>query len=64
MLELSECTRDNFCLECDNKKCIFCGKAIADCPKYYCDRLGEFFEDCESCTFLKEFKLNSKEATI
>jgi hypothetical protein len=29
---------------------------MADCPKYYCDRKGELFEDCESCDFLKQFQ--------
>lgn len=56
MLTLSECTRNNLCVDCDSKTCLHAGKLIADCPKYHCDREGDFFEHCESCMFLKEFQ--------
>jgi len=38
MLQISECTRDIPCVDCDNKKCMFQGKKESDCPKYKCDR--------------------------
>ena len=55
-LKLSECTKNNLCVDCESKTCLHAGKLIADCPKYYCDREGDFYEDCESCEFLKEFQ--------
>jgi hypothetical protein len=55
-MSLSECKRQNLCIDCDNEKCWHHGKLIADCPKYRCDRPGDLFEDCESCEFLKQFQ--------
>lgn len=56
MLKLTECTRKNLCIDCDDARCMHKGQLIADCPKYHCDRKGEAFEDCESCEFLKWFQ--------
>ena len=61
MFELSECTRDNFCFECDNEKCAFHGKIEADCPKYKCDIPKAIAEDCEHCPWIKVFIKKSKD---
>lgn len=63
MLTMDECKRTNLCIDCDNKRCIFCGKIIADCPKYTCDRPGDQFEDCETCEFIKEFQEDIRRGT-
>jgi hypothetical protein len=55
-LKINECTRKNLCVDCDNEKCWFHGKLIADCPKHRCDRPEHLFEDCETCAFLKRFQ--------
>ena len=55
-ISMSECTRNNLCVDCDNERCWFHGQLIADCPKYRCDRPPELSEDCESCAFLKEYQ--------
>lgn len=52
---MGECTRNIFCVDCTDEECFFHGKMLSDCPKYECDREDEFYEDCESCAFLKEF---------
>ena len=55
-ISMSECTRNNLCVDCDNERCWFHGQLIADCPKYRCDRPPGLIEDCESCAFLKEYQ--------
>lgn len=55
MFELSECTRNNFCFECDNEKCWHHGKIEADCPKYRCNMPDEIKQDCEHCPWIKRF---------
>ena len=55
MFELSKCTRDNFCFECDNEKCLHHGKIEADCPKYRCNMPDEINLDCEKCPWIKRF---------
>lgn len=52
MVQMSECTRNIPCVDCDNARCIFQGKKESDCPKYHCDRSDN---DCEHCTFIDEF---------
>lgn len=51
MVKISKCTRDNFCVDCDNEKCLNAGKVESDCPKWKCTEDG----DCENCTFMKEY---------
>jgi hypothetical protein len=51
--EIHSCTRKNLCVDCDYKKCINCGEARADCPKYKCDNDKPL--DCENCVFLKGY---------
>ena len=53
-MTITECKRDNLCIDCDNHKCIHAGQIIADCPMWHCDREGDAFEDCESCEVLKQ----------
>ncbi len=53
---LRVCTRQNLCVDCDEKRCIHAGKIISDCPMYKCDRPGEDFEDCETCEFIKHIQ--------
>ena len=53
MYEISECTRNNFCYECNNEKCIHHGKIEADCPKYKCDLPEPMTYDCEHCSWIK-----------
>ena len=49
---LSECTRNNLCVDCDDERCWFRGKWEADCPKYHCDNATC---DCSRCPFLKRY---------
>lgn len=53
MVDFSECTRKNFCVDCDDSDCLFAGCIEADCPKWKCDNPSM---DCENCEFLKEYK--------
>jgi hypothetical protein len=55
MIELSECTRDNFCFECANEKCLHHRKIEADCPKYSCDLPEPMTNNCEQCPWIKNF---------
>lgn len=48
--EISECKRNNLCVDCDNTRCHFQGKKLSDCPKWKCDRPGGM--DCDNCTFI------------
>ena len=57
---ISECTKNNMCVDCDDDSCKFKGNLRADCPKYKCDRGGALesgigYEDCESCLFMKKW---------
>jgi hypothetical protein len=61
---MSECKRNNLCIDCDNSKCWLAGKALSDCPKYYCDRPKEPIdqtEDCEHCAFLEQYQKDMRE---
>lgn len=53
MVTIDECTRKNFCVDCDDSDCSFAGCIEADCPKWKCDNPSM---DCENCEFLKEYK--------
>ena len=53
MVTINECTRKNFCVDCDDSNCTFAGCIEADCPKWKCDNPSM---DCENCEFLKEYK--------
>jgi hypothetical protein len=61
MVSMSECKRDNLCVDCDDNKCWFAGKILSDCPKYHCDRPKDSIEDCEHCAFIKEFQKSQRE---
>ena len=61
MFSMSECKRDNLCVDCDNNKCCLAGKLLSDCPKYRCDRTKDKFEDCDSCDFIKDFVKEQRE---
>ena len=54
MVTITECTRPNFCADCDDPHCIHAGDVAADCPKWKCD--NDPIMDCERCEFLKEYK--------
>ena len=54
MVTITECTRTNFCADCDDPHCIHAGDVEADCPKWKCD--NDPTMDCERCEFLKEYK--------
>ena len=54
MVTIDECTRTNFCVDCDDPNCLFAGEVEADCPKWECDNTPTM--DCENCEFLKEYK--------
>lgn len=49
---IRECHRVNWCVDCDDNKCLHHGKIGADCPKWECD--NENILDCENCDFIKE----------
>lgn len=53
-VQIHECHRINFCIDCDDEKCWFAGELIADCPLWKCNREGDLFEDCKSCALLKQ----------
>lgn len=53
MVDFSECTRTNFCVDCDDPDCLLAGIVEADCPKLKCDNPSM---NCETCEFLKEYK--------
>ena len=53
MITITECTRQNTCYDCDDKKCTGHGDKGADCPKYRCD--NEILDDCEHCEFINGF---------
>ena len=55
MLKPSECTRDNFCYECTNIKCVLHGKKESDCPKYSCDMPEIVQYNCEHCPFIDRY---------
>ena len=61
MVSMSECKRDNLCVDCDDNKCWLAGKILSDCPKYHCDRPKDHIEDCSTCDFIKEFQKNQRE---
>ena len=63
-MDIRECTRENFCVECDNRECFHAGEKIADCPMWKCDRSGELFEDCETCDLLKELYEAHREGSM
>ena len=52
MITLSECTRQNLCVDCDNTKCHHAGDIGADCPKWRCD-MPEY--QCEECPWIREY---------
>lgn len=66
-MTITECTRQNTCYDCDDKKCSGHGDKEADCPKYRCDRPNGFEYKCEKCAFIdryieamrKEYKNNA-----
>ena len=55
---LSECTRNNLCVDCDEEKCLHHGQKEADCPKYHCDNATG---DCSRCPFLKRYVKEMRE---
>lgn len=57
---ISECTRQNLCVDCDNEECWFCGKPEADCPVYQC-KYPEYFDDCAKCPLLKRYQKEMRE---
>ena len=42
MVTIDECTRKNFCVDCDDSHCVFAGCIEADCPKWKCEFLKEY----------------------
>ena len=58
MVTIDECTRTNFCVDCDDSDCTFAGCIEADCPKWKCDNPTM---DCETCEFLKEYVRKMRE---
>lgn len=52
-VQIHECHRRNFCVDCDDESCWHTGDLIADCPFWKCNRKGDLFENCESCELLK-----------
>lgn len=57
--KFDECVRGNLCVDCDNKRCLFSGSKIADCPKYHCD--NDRYEDCDHCKFWDEWAAKERE---
>ena len=60
-IEISECTRDCFCKDCDNIRCLHHGKREADCPKYMCDMANKL--DCDNCEWLDEWYKETRKET-
>ena len=57
--QMSECTRQNTCYDCDDKKCGHHGDKGADCPKYHCDYEPKY--DCDHCAFINNFIRKERE---
>ena len=53
-INMTECTRQNTCFDCDNQQCAGHGDKGADCPKYHCDNPNGL-DNCEDCEFVDEF---------
>lgn len=53
---ITKCTRQNLCVDCDDESCLRHGYPIQDCPKYHCDRPEPHKQECETCSFLKEYQ--------
>ena len=49
MLQLSECTKNIPCIDCDEEGCIHHGVREAVCPKWKCS------DNCEECTWIDEY---------
>lgn len=54
------CNQSVLCVDCQDPKCAFGGKAIFDCPKYDCDN-DELYK-CEQCDFMKEYQEKMRNA--
>ena len=52
-IEIKECTRNNLCVDCDDKKCSRKGDIEQDCPKYRCDNKNR--HDCNNCQFMRQY---------
>lgn len=63
MFTLNECTRKNLCVDCTNERCLRRSDLSQDCPRYRClYEIGdERFEDCDRCTFMKEYASQMRE---
>lgn len=59
-MKLSECKRDNLCVDCDSKTCLRAGDIMADCPKYHCDNT-KGIQECANCDFIKDYQKSMRE---
>lgn len=54
MVKISECHRNNLCVDCDSETCLGAGDPGADCPKWKCDMPSG--TTCENCSFIKDYQ--------
>ena len=52
MITITECHRNNLCVDCDDSRCGHAGDIGADCPKWRCD-MPEY--ECEDCPWIREY---------
>ena len=52
MITITECHRNNLCVDCDDPHCGHAGDIGADCPKWRCD-MPEY--ECEDCPWIREY---------
>ena len=52
MITITECHRNNLCVDCDDSHCGHAGDIGADCPKWKCD-MPEY--ECEDCPWIREY---------
>lgn len=59
MTKKVECFGKKLCVDCKDE-CKNKGNLRADCPKPKCDQIGDKFEKCDKCSFMRDFLKNTR----
>lgn len=56
---ITECKRENLCVDCDDIKCNRCRDKVSDCPVYPVGRSKECLgsKSCEECKWIEDYIL-------